>query len=240
MKNHPLLLCASALLFCVEFSPIGISAATVSWVGGNGDWNTTTNWSTGSLPAADDDVVISSGPAITITHSAGTHTVHSVQSEQAFVLSGGVLAVSSTFQASNTFTLSGGTLQTATVIVTNGSGLVVQSGTFDGVAVDGLLDVGNTFNAAALEVTNGLTLNGTTLVGNPTNTWYGLINFAGSQTLSGNGTVLFGSGNAGYNTLRLTVGGTTLTMGSGITIRFGVKTGQLATPAFGAVLGMSR
>ena len=35
-------------------------------------------------------------------------------------------------------------------------------------------------------------MNGTALVGNPTNGWYGSIGFSGSQTLSGNGTVVFG------------------------------------------------
>jgi len=27
-----------------------LDAATVSWVGGSGDWNTLINWSTGALP----------------------------------------------------------------------------------------------------------------------------------------------------------------------------------------------
>ena len=35
-------------------------------------------------------------------------------------------------------------------------------------------------------------LNGTALVGNPTNSWYGATDFSGSQTLGGNGTVVFG------------------------------------------------
>jgi hypothetical protein len=92
----------------------------------------------------------------------------------------------------------------------------------DGVTVDGTLDVGNTYNGANLTVTNGLVLDGTALVGNPTNTWYGSINFVGSQTLSGNGTVVFGDsnpwGNSYANALLLPVGGTTLTIGSGITV----------------------
>ena len=45
----------------------------------------------------------------------------------------------------------------------------VQSGTLDGVTVNGVLDVGNSINGAQLTVTNGLVLNGTALVGNPTN-----------------------------------------------------------------------
>ncbi len=98
----------------------------------------------------------------------------------------------------NPLTLNSGTIQGGTVIVTNGASLVVQgSGTLDGVTVNGLLDVGNTYNGANLTVTNGLTLNGTALVGlvgNPTNNqWYGRVFFGGSQTLAGDGTVSFGN-----------------------------------------------
>jgi len=38
--------------------------------------------------------------SITVTHSTGADKVRSVQSQQAFVLSGGTLTVSNTFQAS--------------------------------------------------------------------------------------------------------------------------------------------
>ena len=205
-------------------------ADTVTWVGGSGDWSTTANWSTGALPGAGDDVVVGPGPAITVTHSSGADTVRSVQSQQAFVLSGGALAVSTTFQASNTFTLSGGTLQSATVVATNGFSLVVQSGTLDGVtiATNSTLDVGNTVNGAQATVTNGLVLNGTLLVGNPTNYWYGGVGFAGSQSLSGNGTVVFGNANGNYNALYLAIPATTLTLSAGIIVRG--QNGLLGSP----------
>ena len=209
--------------FCCPIFLPALHAATVTWIGGSGDWNTTANWSTGDLPGAGDDVVVGPGPAITVTHSSGADTVHSIQSQQAFVLSGGALAVSTTFQASNTFTLSGGTLQSATVVATNGFPLVVQSGTLDGVtiATNTALDVGNSVNEAEVTVTNGLVLNGTLLVGNPTNYSWGGVSFAGTQTLSGNGTVVFGVGWYGnnYNALFLAIAGTTLTIGPGNTIR---------------------
>ncbi len=194
-------------------------AATVSWIGGSGDWNTVSNWSTGALPGSDDDVLIGAGSSITVTHSSGTHAVKSIQSQQAFVLSGGLLTVSNTVQVNSTFTLAGGSLVQATVLQgTNGASFVVNvSGTLDGVTVNGMLDVGNTVNGAQLTVTNGLGLNGTALMGNPTNQWPGNIIFTGSQTLSGNGTVVFGLN--GYNALWLDYAGTTLTIGSGITVR---------------------
>ena len=55
-----------------------LHGATVSWIGGSGDWNTTNNWSTGAMPGAGDNVVIGSGQAITVTHSSGAHRVRSV------------------------------------------------------------------------------------------------------------------------------------------------------------------
>ena len=66
--------------------------------------------------------------------------------------------------------LQGGTIQGGTVTTTNGASFIVNgSGTLDGVTVNGVLDVGNTYNDASLTVTDGLVLNGTALVGNPTN-----------------------------------------------------------------------
>ncbi len=208
---------------------ISAQGATVTWIGGSGDWDTTNDWSTGALPGPDDDVVIPSGPSITVTHSSGADIVNSIQSQQAFVLSGGMLTVSSTFQENNAFTLSGGTLQTATVVITNGASLVVQGGgsTLDGVTVNGVLDVGYSSSATVnLTVTNGLTLNGTALVGSATNRQAGYVYFAGSQSLGGNGTVIFGNHGNAYdgcmNTLALVDGGTTLTIGPGITIQGGL------------------
>ena len=113
-----------------------------------------------------------------------------------------------------------------TIVATNGAALIVNGNSvLDGVTVNGVLDVGKTYASAVLTVTNGLVLNGTALVGNPTNNWYGGIRFLGSQTLSGNGTVVFGTdsyngyGMNGRKALWLANGGTTLTIGSGITVR---------------------
>jgi RHS repeat-associated protein len=222
MKQCLLRFSVAGLALCAMCCPIRVAAGTVAWVGGSGDWTNTAHWNTGVLPGTNDNVVIGVGASITVTHSTGTHTVQSVQSQQAFVLSGGTLTVSNTFQASNTFTLSGGTLRDATVVATNGYSLVVQSGTLDGVTVNGVLDVAS-YSPANLTATNGLALNGTCYVGNPTNGNWGGIGFAGSQTLGGNGTVVLGDYTYGYfgyyNILRLVNAGTTLTIGPGITVR---------------------
>ena len=72
-------------------------------------------------------------------------------------------------------------------------------------------------------MTNGLVLNGTLLAGNPTNYYsYGVVSFAGTQTLSGTGQWCLGTLYDGYyndNALLSGHPGTTLTIGPGITIR---------------------
>src|ERR1017187_5075891 len=114
MKRICMFLAGLWFLF-LTFLP-ALHGATVTWVGGSGDWNTATNWSTGLLPGTNDNVVIGAGASITVTHSSGTHTVNSVQSQQAVVLSGGSLTASNSVQVNNTFTLAGGTLAQATIL----------------------------------------------------------------------------------------------------------------------------
>src|SRR3989442_5392066 len=127
-----------ALSLAIVFSAVlfdeNTVAATVSWVGGSGDWNLAANWSTGALPGPDDDVLIDQPDDIIVTVSSGSHTVKTLQSQEAFVLSAGSLRVSNTIQVSNTFTVSGGTLSGATVLPgTNGQGMTIVSGTLDAV-----------------------------------------------------------------------------------------------------------
>ena len=78
-----------------------------------------------------------------------------------------------TVGATNRLVLTGGgRVWGGTLVATNGASLVISTCTFDGATVIGTLDVGNSVNEAVLTVTNGLVLNGTALVGNPTNSWY--------------------------------------------------------------------
>ena len=115
--------------------------------------------------------------------------------------------------------LNGGTIRGGSITVSTGASLLVNGSlTLDGVTVNGVLDVGNTYNGSVLTVTNGLVLHGTALVGNPIDMSYGYISFAGSQTLSGNGTVVFGNNASLFNTLRVANGGTTLTIGPDVTV----------------------
>jgi hypothetical protein len=87
------------------------------------------------------------------------------------------------------------------------------------VTFNGALDVGNSVNGAELKVTNGLDLERDGHAGqSDQRKWYGGIGFAGTQTLGGNGTVVFGDNGNGYDALFLVYNGTTLTIGSGITV----------------------
>jgi len=89
--------------------------------------------------------------------------------------------------------MNGGTLRGGTVEFNDGAQLLFSSGTLDGVTLNGELDVGRANNGAQVTVVNGLVLNGTAHVGNPTNNWYGFMTFIGTQELGGNGTVIFGN-----------------------------------------------
>ena len=123
----------------------------VSWVG-NGDglsWGDPQNWSTGALPAAADDVVISTAPDVLVIHDSGTDAINSLQSQNGLLISGGSLTIAANSTINNDLTLSG-TLTanaglalvnlTQTDGVLNGSGTVTISGqwTFSGGLESGL------------------------------------------------------------------------------------------------------
>jgi hypothetical protein len=120
--------------------------ATITWVGGSGDWDNAANWRddqmVNRLPGPADDAVIDV-PGITVTHSTGIDTVGSLTVNDAFTLSGGTLTISGTLvQNAILFTLSGGTLASATLAA--GGTLTCATGsrtTLDGVTIDGVLDL---------------------------------------------------------------------------------------------------
>jgi hypothetical protein len=128
---------ASAIAVNILIFSISLSAATVTWVGGSGDWNTAANWSSGALPGINDDVVINpTNTAITVTHSSGSHAVNSLTGQVAFQLNGGTLTVSNSVQVDNiSWLMNGGTLGGGVVSCSGGASLVVngQSSVLDGV-----------------------------------------------------------------------------------------------------------
>ena len=227
----PALLIAMAVLVVYQSK-----AATVSWIGGSGDWNTPTNWSSGALPGPDDDVVIDRPGDSTVTHSSGAHTVKSVQSQEGFVLSGGSLTVSGTIQVNNTFTLSGGTLAHATVLKSaNGEVITANGSTLDGVTLDMPIQV-SSGSQALLTVTNGLVLNSVLTIGAPFAG--GRVDFLGSQTLGGSGQVLLNAGNPVNSSAQFFADpGATLTIGAGITIHgSGGTVGYPTLPSTSAII----
>jgi hypothetical protein len=93
------------------YLPMSLPGATNTWIAGSGDWGVATNWSTGATPGPADYVVIGSGTPITVTHSSNTDTVISILSQQALVLAGGSLAVTSNAsQLNGSFTISNGAI----------------------------------------------------------------------------------------------------------------------------------
>ncbi len=194
-------------------------ASTVKWTGSSGDWGNAANWSGGAVPGPSDDVLIDTSLGnITVTISSGTNRVNSLQCQEPLVLSGGILAVASTIQMGTNLTVNGGSIQGTTVNLSGGCALVASGsgGTLNGVTVNGTLDAGNSVNGSSLTVTNGLVLNGTAWLGNTNNGWWGGIWFAGSQALSGNGTVVFG--NSAYNAMAESIAGSSLIIGSAIVV----------------------
>ncbi len=84
----------------------------IQWIStSSGDWNVGSNWSTGQVPGAGDDVTIDvAGASPTVTISSGSQSVHSLTAADPLVLSGGSLALASSSTISGAFTLGGGTL----------------------------------------------------------------------------------------------------------------------------------
>ncbi|MEL6109984.1 MAG: hypothetical protein AAFU85_28565, partial [Planctomycetota bacterium] len=50
---------------------------TVTWIGGDGDWDVAENWSTGSVPGSDDEVLLDNADD-TVTIATGAKVVHSI------------------------------------------------------------------------------------------------------------------------------------------------------------------
>jgi hypothetical protein len=117
-------------------------------------------------------------------------------------------------------TIQGGTLTETggAELVINPTGIFPQIGMLDGVTVDGNLDLSQ-FSSAYVDVKDGLTLNGTAFVGDGSGATDGGFDFLGVQTLSGNGTVIFGKSSGNFLTAEFSSGPTALTIGPGITIR---------------------
>ncbi len=207
---------------CLLAAATTIRATDYVWNNGTANWNSNTNWTPNGVPGSGDTARINSG----------TITADTPQTVETLTCAGGTVTGGAVITANVSVVLQGGTIKNSTVTVSGGTILLLtgSSGTLDGVTVNGDLDVGLTNNNANLTILNGLTLNGTARLGIADGTKYGYMSFVGSQTLSGNATVLFGGHAA--NGLVVNLSGTTLTLGSGVTVHG--KNGSVGnSPALG-------
>jgi hypothetical protein len=195
--------------------------SAVTWNGNGNDnlWNDGKNWSSGSVPQSTDDVTISAAAGTTIQVATTSVTINSLTTNAAISVASGITFSSPAISASANFLMAGGTLQGATLSLTGGAELVVTASesTLKGVTVDGNMDL-TEFNGAFTNVTNGLTLNGTAYVGNAAGSTYEVMDFNGTQSLLGTGTVIFGK-SSGVSSIACIGTSATLTIGPGITIR---------------------
>jgi hypothetical protein len=124
-------------------------AATVSWVGVSGDWNTAANWSAGAVPGPEDEVLVDVPGTITITHSSGAHSVRSILCQEAFTLSGGALVGTTNLQG------------------TNGQSVIATSadGWLSGVTLNGNIDLAA--QDALIRLARVVTLNGRVTLSGP-------------------------------------------------------------------------
>src|SRR5262245_34109540 len=121
---------------------------------------------------------------------------------------------------SQSWLLAGGTLKAGTINAIHGATVIVtgSGSVLDGVAIDGDLDVSAAY--ASTTIRNGLVLNGTALIGDPSGQTYAVLYLDGSQTLSGNGTFQFGinRNSVYFHDLLYILGSASVTIGSGVTI----------------------
>jgi hypothetical protein len=174
-------------------------ANTVTWIAGNGDWSTASDWSGGQLPGPGDDVVIPSG--VTVTHSTGTDTIHQISDTGTVILSGGTLNIDATGTLGSV-DITGGTLGgtgdvTVTGDATLGGGSLTSTGT---ITLEGNSTLAGDVTIAGTVINDGtitwtgdgtIQLTGGTLDNEPGSTFVADSNDSPTgQTITGTGTFI--------------------------------------------------
>src|SRR5205085_389831 len=124
----------------------------------------------------------------------------------------------------------GATLRGGAYTMGGGGLIIVQSGIFDGLTINGSVDL-TTVNNANVNVANGLVLNNVMSLGKADGSTYGRTYFGSNSTsaggLSGTGSILFGAttNNILFNDSNLAGAAGTFTIGSGILVHG--KSGQV-------------
>lgn len=159
--------------------------ATISWIGsGSGDWTNPSNWNTGTVPGAGDDVVIAQSGSYTVditTPVAANSLI--LNNAGATVLDTGDLALTGAMTlTAGTFNLSTGGTITGGTIIDNSSHLFCAGGTLDGVTYQGQLNL--IAGGQSVTIVHGITLSGVGGVGQANiNTNHATINLQGTQAL---------------------------------------------------------
>jgi hypothetical protein len=98
-----------------------IAHFSINWINGDGGyWDDPTNWDTGTVPTATDDVYIFAASRAPVIFQTGSVTVSSLTVNSPFSISGGTLTLTNASSIAAPFALSGGTLNgTGTVSVTD-------------------------------------------------------------------------------------------------------------------------
>ena len=144
---------AAALSFVVIGIPIRVAdAATDSWTGTTGKWETGTNWSAGAKPGTTDDAVIGNNGTANYDSTTGSNTISTL-----------ALGKSNPSGGTGTLNISGGSLSiTNNLTIAAGSSMAGSlSLTAGSLTVGGnIVDGGNgtstfTLNGGTLDMTSG-------------------------------------------------------------------------------------
>lgn len=131
--------------------------ATVFWTNpAGGEWAVPSNWSTGALPGALDDVIIDVPENVTITHLTGTDVVRSLTSLESILFLGGSLSLVTTSSIQNSLILTDGTLTGAGDLTLEGQ-LFWTGGTMSGTGRT-LAHGGMTISGSGMKTLDGRTL----------------------------------------------------------------------------------
>ncbi len=109
--------------------------SSVNWINpAGGDWDTGSNWNTGSVPGASDDVTLDLSPGITVTHSqddADSVNTLTLAGADTLSISSGSLSIDSASTIDGPLNLSGGALEGAGTLTVTGA-LTWAGGTMAG------------------------------------------------------------------------------------------------------------
>ena len=201
-----------------------VGRADVFWaVNRSGLWHDSGNWSTGQVPGPTDDVIISALQPVTVTVTAGRYEANNILSEAAIIIErvtaarSGQLAVTGALQVHNDLIFEGGELINATILPGENGRLVLgnNGGWFDGVTLNTALRVDD--DTGLIFFKNGLTVNSQLSFGSATSNQSQSVRFEGSQTLAGQGEIIFGR--MAYHLTPSGNQSATLTLGPNLTLR---------------------